>query len=1025
MALQPSRTVSSCLHCRTTVARIVAGHLLPQPRPSRVLAPAIHRACVELNSGPTRWVWTSRALLSQHPASIQPEEQRQPSQTASTVATTVEGPNNQSQQQQQQPWYLDEPGPAIPRPSLLQTPLPALPPSPPALLAPLLTYVSDTLGLDAIKILDLRPLSATGQLTAAATSSGSEDGSHVVPVPALGPNLIMLLATARSERHLHVSAGRLVRHLKASCHPRDAGVAKTVHAHGLMGPGELRIRLRRRARRRKLLGGAASADDGKDYGLTTGWICVHLGTVPDHVTLGPPETGRGVEDIAKGLESENLGGPAELEGEIVGADGKISGFGSVVKGTTIVVQLFTEARRQEMDLEGLWGDALRQHEEALKKREEAMRDPESLQREAQKMLFKRNGRPRKPRGHGQARPYSTAASSSQDQAKTYLTTASLNQGQTRTYLMASSSHGQAGIYSTASSSYGQAGTCSTASSSHGQARTYSTASLSQYRGKAFLTTASSNYGQVRTYSTTISGSPAPSLQGQPVPMPPPPKTRASSTSTTSQDDDASWPPTTAQTLATSLPEKLRLLSLLSAHIVSLPDTDAAAMLVPNSPFLRLAALGLSTPGPPGVPVPREFAEASFTLRLAIHCRARTLRVDVPSPVPTAHSAGASSPSTTSASHHGGSQSAYEHYGLESTLALLHEAQAAGFPLTRAQVLSLLTAVIGGANQEPGGVRHKRRLLAQILSMARERGGETASLLATDVEVALRLAVLRALDAIPVPADHREPDRRWALERLHADVSVLLRREAGAGGKLPCPTTDELVLLLRAYAVRERWPDFWDVFRIPPRYGLRRHARVWQAMWEAVANVEVVDDEGRVIKVGNQVMALAAMRDYWSEMLAEVAEAARDDVESTRAALAEEEGEAASVTTAGNAATTTTVSPNKADASDEDAPGGPRITHGLAAAVRAVIAVADPDAQRLVDALDALEDPAVGLAAVMQATGLGDGSTSVGGGGHGNDGPSSAAAVASLRAQQARLAAEIRSREAVGWLLQLRAAEELR
>jgi hypothetical protein len=63
-----------------------------------------------------------------------------------------------------------------------------------------------------------------------------------------------------------------------------------------------------------------------DDGISTGWICVNLGTI----------------------------GWSDKEAEVVDADGEFSGFGVTLTGTTVVVQMFTESRREELDLESLW-----------------------------------------------------------------------------------------------------------------------------------------------------------------------------------------------------------------------------------------------------------------------------------------------------------------------------------------------------------------------------------------------------------------------------------------------------------------------------------------------------------------------------------------------------------------------------------------------------------------------------------------------------------------------------------------------
>lgn len=198
------------------------------------------------------------------------------------------------------PWYLQVEAPR--HPTLLQkpVPLPEIPEGSPRLMEPLLKYVSDELGMDDLELLDLRELD---------------------PPAALGPRLIMLFGTARSERHLHVSADRLVRWL------RGKGVSAS--ADGLLGRNQLKVRLRRAARKAKLLGSSgvgANVDDG----IGTGWICVHLGAV----------------------EGSNE------EIQFLDEQGRPTGFGVPDTGTTIVVQLMTEAKREELDLEGLWKDTL-------------------------------------------------------------------------------------------------------------------------------------------------------------------------------------------------------------------------------------------------------------------------------------------------------------------------------------------------------------------------------------------------------------------------------------------------------------------------------------------------------------------------------------------------------------------------------------------------------------------------------------------------------------------------------------------
>ncbi|KAI2625157.1 hypothetical protein GGS21DRAFT_310102 [Xylaria nigripes] len=218
---------------------------------------------------------------------------------ASEETDSDEGPVVSDEKSNDVPWYLKVEPPTHIAPIEPQ-PLPAIPPDSPHLIHSLLEYASEEMGLDDLNLLDLRKLD---------------------PSPALGPNLFMLFGTARSERHLHVSAGRLVRWLRAK---------HRVHADadGLLGPNERKTKLRRKARRAKLLG-TVGTDDADD-GIRTGWICVNLGTI-----------GRG--------------GP---ESAVIGEDGRVSGFGASYVGSTVVFQIMVESRRAELDLETLWTETL-------------------------------------------------------------------------------------------------------------------------------------------------------------------------------------------------------------------------------------------------------------------------------------------------------------------------------------------------------------------------------------------------------------------------------------------------------------------------------------------------------------------------------------------------------------------------------------------------------------------------------------------------------------------------------------------
>ncbi|KAJ4424063.1 ATPase synthesis protein 25 mitochondrial [Gnomoniopsis sp. IMI 355080] len=206
------------------------------------------------------------------------------------------------------PWYLQEEPPRHPTLVPELQPLPEIPQNTPAILGDLVKCLAEDMGLDDLNLMDLRSLD---------------------PPAALGPSLIMLFGTARSERHLHISAGRLKSWL------RKKGL--NAHADGLIGRKDFKIALRRRQRKAKLLGTTPSPAES---GLTTRWICMNLGTIEYQSTDEMP------------LESEN---------------GTMSGFGvRQTGGTTIVVQMFTESKRKELELETLWSRILARRSNKLR-----------------------------------------------------------------------------------------------------------------------------------------------------------------------------------------------------------------------------------------------------------------------------------------------------------------------------------------------------------------------------------------------------------------------------------------------------------------------------------------------------------------------------------------------------------------------------------------------------------------------------------------------------------------------------------
>ena len=286
-----------CSACRVSALRLFMGNaafaeaplrsLLPTTPKSRRFAPTTAAAFSTFR--PTPWRLRSPAI----------EERAAPQPDNETSDNTNATPAPESDASDV-PWYLQVEPPRHPTLVHEPSPLPDIPDDSPKLVEPLLKFVADELGLDNLSLLDLREMD---------------------PPPALGPSLLMVLGTARSERHLHVSADSLVRWL------RGRGI--TAAADGLLTRNQLKIKLRRAARKAKMLGNAGVPRGGDD-GISTGWVCVNLGLV----------------------------GGSHQEVEVVDEQGRATGFGVPQTGNTIVVQMFTESRRQDLDLESLWGGML-------------------------------------------------------------------------------------------------------------------------------------------------------------------------------------------------------------------------------------------------------------------------------------------------------------------------------------------------------------------------------------------------------------------------------------------------------------------------------------------------------------------------------------------------------------------------------------------------------------------------------------------------------------------------------------------
>ncbi|OQD90910.1 hypothetical protein PENANT_c001G08619 [Penicillium antarcticum] len=218
------------------------------------------------------------------------------SHIAEPEETPAQTESNPPASSQHVPWYLQEEAPVEDRP-LTEAHLPEIPDDTPEMLSTLLEYTYKDLGLDSLKLFDLRGLE--------------------IPA-ALGANVIMIVGTARSVKHLNVSADRLCRWLRSQ-------YKLSPYADGLLGRNELKIKLRRKAKRARAAAAAGAMIDEKDDGITTGWICVNAGVV-DKDAISPTQL----------------------------SDAGFEGFGSIELGTNVVVQIFTEEKRADVDLDGLW-----------------------------------------------------------------------------------------------------------------------------------------------------------------------------------------------------------------------------------------------------------------------------------------------------------------------------------------------------------------------------------------------------------------------------------------------------------------------------------------------------------------------------------------------------------------------------------------------------------------------------------------------------------------------------------------------
>lgn len=297
MLVSRSIRSASCTYCRQSVLRIFSGNA----------------SLLSNSAGPTRRTLgqrqTRRSLStadSQEHQDATVEEQTVPKHASTEPShdAALASPLEITEATSSLPWYLQvQSQEKAAHPLSERQKLPDLPDSPPPILQPLLQHISVDLGLDELALLDLRKLD---------------------PPPALGANLLMIIGTARSEKHLHVSADRLCRWLRSE-------YKLSPDADGLLGRNELKLKLRRKARRAKLIGKVAEED--ADDGVRTGWVCINVGTVE---SLRPQ-----TQDITPG--------------------GDFIGFGRRSEGVKIVVQMLTEEKREEIDLEHLWGGIIRRN----------------------------------------------------------------------------------------------------------------------------------------------------------------------------------------------------------------------------------------------------------------------------------------------------------------------------------------------------------------------------------------------------------------------------------------------------------------------------------------------------------------------------------------------------------------------------------------------------------------------------------------------------------------------------------------
>ena len=297
--------LTRCMNCHTSALNRflgLAGLTYRHHQSARPKLQSLHSFRTYSRSG----IWRTESPRALQPAEQEQEQDQYQSLQENTeqelqeeIASSQEEPEGDPDDST--PWYIrDQPQ----RPPLWERQkLPDIPGDAPNMLKPILEHLSTDIGLESMTLFDVRKLD---------------------PPPPLGANLIMVIGTARSDRHLYISAERF-------CHWLRKRYELSPRADGLLGRNQIKRILRRKTRKAKLIKASHTvATEAKDDGLANAWICVNVGYIEK-----------------RGFTQERS---LEEEG--------IVGFGSTIDGTQLVVQMMTEGKREEIDLETLWNGYL-------------------------------------------------------------------------------------------------------------------------------------------------------------------------------------------------------------------------------------------------------------------------------------------------------------------------------------------------------------------------------------------------------------------------------------------------------------------------------------------------------------------------------------------------------------------------------------------------------------------------------------------------------------------------------------------